>query len=230
MKISYHLGPENNKYCKITTRNDEFNYGIDGIKKGKRFEHEQRRELILHIIAQNVIRYTHLVAIAKELGKTAKKTTDSILEELEKEGFIESDKKGTSANSVKYWKIKSSEPKFAKHLKSEAKEIVKKLEEFVEKVDQSYNSMNKTNKAYAITYLFGIAHDWQPIMEIINRETKIKEEKKKFDSLLNQSYNILFKYDDRNFTDGQPLLRRLLHLNASDSLNNMNTFVKEITQ
>ena len=72
MEITYHTGPSGNKYCKITTRNNEFNYGIDGIRKGKRFFYEQRRELILLIIGQNVIRHTHIIKLANNLGKLAK--------------------------------------------------------------------------------------------------------------------------------------------------------------
>jgi len=62
---------------------------------------------------------------------------------------------------------------------------------------------------------------------IIIHDTRIKKEKKKFDSLLNQTYDIL-KDKKRDQIDGRPFLRRLLHLKASESIVNMNNFLDEI--
>ena len=228
MEITYHVGPSNIKYCKIKTKNYEFNYAIDGIRKGKRFESEQRRDLVLQIIARTMIRHTHVIKLANKLGKLAKKTTEKILLELEKDQLIESEQKGASSNSVKIWMIKRPEREYEKFAKKEAKNIVTDLESYVKSIEKNYEKLNPVMKDYAMANLLDILHSWQPIIEIINHDTRIKKEKKKFDSIVNQAYDILKHHDNRDLIDGRPFLRRLLHLKASDSLMNMNNFLEEI--
>jgi len=75
--------------------------------------------------------------------------------------------------------------------------------------------------------LLEIIHSWQPIIEIINQDTKIQNEKKKFDSLVIRAYQML-QYENRDYIDGRPFLRRLLHLKASEPMMNMNNFLDEI--
>ncbi len=228
MKITYHTGPSSNKYCKITTRNNEFNYGIDGIRKGKLFFYEQRRELILHILGQNPIRHSHLIKIANELGKLAKKTTEKVLIDLEKNRLVEFEQDDSSPNSLKIWKIKSPEFEFEKHAKDEAKNITSHLEDYIQAIEKKFPSFNHVQKDYAMADLLDILHGWQPIIEIISKETKIKNEKKKFDSLVKRTYDLLQKHYKRDFVDGKPFLRRLLHLKASQPMMNMNNFLKVI--
>jgi len=82
-------------------------------------------------------------------------------------------------------------------------------------------------KDYAMANLLEILHSWQPIIEIIDQETKIKNEKKKFDSLVKRAYDIL-KDEERDHIDGRPFLRRLLHLKSSEPMVIMNNFLEEI--
>ena len=227
MEVTYYITKNKNKYAKFTTRNAKIDYNIDGVRKGKRFEHEQRRELVINIIARNKIRHTHLQVLSNYLGKMAKQTTDAILEELEKDGLIESEKIGDSSNSVKTWMIKSSEFEYEKHAKQEAKNIITAVESYVKSLGKNYEKLNPVMKDYAMANLLDILHSWQPIIEIINHESRIKKEKKKFDSLVNQAYDIL-KDEKRDHVDGRPFLRRLLHLKASKSMMTMNEFVEKI--
>ena len=227
VEVTYHITKNKKKYAKFTTRNAKIDYNIDEIRKGKRFEHEQRRELIINIIARNKIRHTHLQVLANYLGKMAKKTTDAILEELEKDGLIESEKIGDSSNSVKTWTIKFPEFKYEKHAKQEAKNIITDLESYVKSIEKNYERLNPVMKDYAMTNLLDILHSWQPIIEIINHDTRIKKEKKKFDSLVQRAYNIL-KYEKRDYIDTRPFLRRLLDLKASEPMVIMNNFLEEI--
>ena len=228
MKITYHAGPSGNKYCKITTRNNEFNYGIDGIRKGKRFSNKQRQELILLVIGQNVIRHTHVIQLGNNLGKLAKKTTEKVLLDLCSEGLIEYEQDDFSPNSVKLWKIKSIERDFEKILKQEVKNIITSLESYIQAIEKKFSSFNHVQKDYAMADLLDILHGWQPIIEIISKETKIKNEKRKFDSLVKKAYNILKKSDNRDLIDGRPFLRRLLHLKASQPMMNIKEFLAEI--
>jgi len=227
VEVTYYIAKNKMKYAKFTTRNAKIDYNIDLIRKGKRFEHEQRRELVINIIARNKIRHTHLQILANYLGKMAKETTDAILEELEKDRLIESEQKGDSSNSVKTWMIKSPEFEYEKHAKQEAKNIITDLESYIKSIEKTYEKLNPVMKDYAMANLLDILHGWQPIMEIINQETRIKNEKKKFDSLVNQAYDIL-KHEKRDYVDGRPFLRRLLHLKASKALVTMNNFLDEI--
>lgn len=227
MEVTYHLGPSKNKYCKITTKNYKIDYDIDRIRKGKRFEHEQRRELIIGLIARNKIRHTHLLKLANELGKIAKKTTEKVLLELKQDGLIESEQEGSSSNSVKMWRIKPPESEIEKHAKKETQNIIANLEEYIQTIEKKFEKLNQVEKDYAIANLLEIMHSWQPIIEIINQETRIKKEKKKFDSLVKRAYDIL-KYEKRDHVDTRPFLRRLLHLKASEPMMKMNEFLEEI--
>ena len=227
MEVTYYIAKNNNKCAKFTTKNSINDYNIEGIRKGKRFENEQRRKLVINIIALNNIRHTHLQVLSHYLGKMAKKTTDAILEELEKDNLIESEKIGDSSNSVKIWSIKSKEFEFEKHAKQESKNIINSLEKYVRSIEKNYEKLNYIMKDYAIIHLLDIIQSWQPIIEIINQDTKIKNEKKKFDSLVNRSYQIL-KDKNREHIDGRPILRRLLHLKASEPMMIMDNFLKEI--
>ena len=227
MEVTYHIGPSRNKYCKITTKNYKINYDIGGIRKGKRFEHEQRRELIIGLIARNKIRHTHLLKLANELGKIAKRTTEKVLLELKQDGLIESEQEGSSSNSVKMWRIKPPESEIEKHAKKETQNIIASLEEYIQAIEKKFEKLNQVEKDYAIANLLDILHSWQPIIEIIDQETRIKNEKKKFDSLVQRAYNIL-KYEKRDHVDSRPFLRRLLHLKASQPMVDMNNFLEEI--
>ena len=227
MELTYGIGPNKTKYCKFKAKNSEFVYDIDGIRKGKRFKHEQRRELIINIIARNHISHNHLLHLTTALGKIAKKTTVKILKELEDDRLIESEQEGNSSNSIKTWMIKSPESEIEKHAKKETQNIIASLQEYIQTIEKKFEKLNQVEKDYAMANLLDILHSWQPIIEIINHDTRIKNEKKKFDSLLNQAYNIL-KYEKRDGIDTRPFLRRLLHLKASEPMVIMNNFLEEI--
>ena len=227
MELTYGVGPNKTKYCKFKAKNSEFIYDIDGIRKGKRFKHEQRRELIINIIARNLISHNHLLHLAAALGKIAKKTTVKILKELEDDRLIESEQKGISSNSIKIWMIKSPESEIEKHAKKEAQNIIAGLEEYIQTIEKKFEKLNNVQKDYAMANLLDILHSWQPIIEIVHQDTRIKNEKRKFDSLVKRAYDIL-KYEKRDGIDTRPFLRRLLDLKASEPMVIMNNYLEEI--
>ena len=53
MEVTYYIAKNSNKCAKFTTKNSINDYNIEGIRKGKRFENEQRRKLVISIIALN---------------------------------------------------------------------------------------------------------------------------------------------------------------------------------
>ena len=227
VEVTYHIGPAKNRFCKVKTRNHEFNYNIDGIKKGKRFTPKQRRELIHQIIAKNNIRHTHIILLAKELGKIAKKTTEKVLLELENAYLIESDQKGTSSNSVKIWMIKPPETNAEKGAKKHVENIVKSVEKYVSRIERIYPKLNDSQKAWSMMYLFQAIHNFQPLIEVINQEYNIRQNKRRFDGLVTRAYKIL-ENEKRDYFDGRPTLRRLLDLQSSQPMVEMNNFLEEI--
>ena len=228
MKITYHTGPNRNRYCKIKVNRGDFNYDIDGIVKGSRDTPERRRDLFLQIVARNQgILHTHLIKIAYELSHLAKRTIENELERMENEKIFESDKEGEQANSLRRWFIKSSESRLEKAAKKEVREIIKLVEDYVSKIAKSYSKFNPARKAWAMTYLLEALHNFQPTIEVINQEFRIKKEKRQFDSIFRRAYNIL-KYEERDYVDGRPLLRRLLQLKSSNPYVEMNNFLEEI--
>ena len=158
----------------------------------------------------------------------AKRTIEKELKNLAEDGFLESEKEGKSySNGARLWFVKPPESEIEKHAKTEIKSIIKTLENYIQTIEKKFEKLNDVQKNYAIANLLGILHSWQPIIEIINQDVKIKNEKKKFDSLVNRAYQIL-QHENRDYIDGRPSLRRLLHLKSSESMMNMNDFLEEI--
>ena len=229
MEITFNVGPQNNRYSKIIQKRGEKIYDIDGIPRRGRFDKKDRLDLYQQIIARNYkIPHTHLIALAQTLShKIAKSTIERDLDYFEKNGNLVSEKFGDSKNSLRVWSVYRPEHDFEKIAKTEAKNIVRTLEQYVNTIEKKFQKFNKVNKDYAMANLLDIIHSWQPIIGIINQDTKIKNEKEKFDSLVNQAYDIL-KHENRDYIDGRPFLRRLLHLRASEPMMNMNNFLEEV--
>ena len=229
MKITYHKGPQNNRYCKIIQKRGEKIYDIDGVPKRGRLDRKDRLDLYLQIIARNFrIPHTHLIFLAQKLSyNIAKRTIENDLNHFDKNGDLESEKLGDSKNSLRVWSPYRPERDFETIAKKESKSIVTSLEQYVNTIEKNFDKLNQVNKDYALANLLDIIHSWQSIIEIINRDVKIKNEKKKFDSLVNRTYQIL-RHENRDYIDGRPFLRRLLHLKASEPMMNMNNFLKEI--
>jgi len=213
----------------IPSNGGEELYDIGELFDGPAKNQEERRLELLKIVSANgPIQHTHVVKLAQELCSIAKRTIEKELKNLEEDGLLESEKEGESySNGSRLWFIKSPEFEYEKHAKQEAKNIVTDLEDYVKSIEKNYEKLNPVMKDYAIANLLDILHGWQPMIEIINQETRIKNEKKKFDSLVKRAYDIL-KDEKRDQIDGRPFLRRLLHLKSSEPMMIMNNFLEEI--
>jgi len=229
MSIAYGLGPNDNICCIIPSNAGEEVYDIGEISTKPPTNQEERRLELLKIVAANgPIQHTHVIKLAQELCSMAKRTIEKELKNLEEDGFLESEKEGESySNGARLWFVKPPESEIEKHAKQEAKNIVTDLESYVKSIGKNYEKLNPVMKDYAMANLLDILHSWQPIIEIINQETRIKKEKKKFDSLVNQAYDIV-KHEKRDYIDGRPFMRRLLHLKASEPMVIMKNFLDEI--
>jgi len=193
MSIAYGLGPNDNICCMIPSNGGEVLYDIGELSIGPAKNQEERRLELLKIVSANgPIQHTHVVKLAQELCSIAKRTIEKELKNLEEDGFLESEKEGESySNGSRFWILKPREFEYEKHTKQEAKNIVTNLESYVKSIEKNYEKLNPVMKDYAMANLLDILHSWQPIIEIINHDTRIKKEKKKFDSLVNQAYDIL---------------------------------------
>jgi len=229
MSIAYGLGPNNNICCMIPSNGGEELYDIGEIFTGPPENQEERRLELLKIVSANgPIQHTHVIKLAQELCSIAKRTIEKELKNLEEDGLLESEKEGESySNGSRRWSIKSPEHEFEKGAKCEAKNLVADLEKYVSIIEKHYDKFNSAWKAWAMTNLFQVIHSYQPCIEVINQETKIKNEKKEFDLLVKRAYNIL-KNENRDKIDGRPMLRRLLQLKASEPYTNMKSFVSQI--
>lgn len=182
----------------------------------------------MQIVARNPgILHTHVIKIADDLCGLAKKTVENELIRLEEDGFLESEKEGESANSRRTWYIHAPESDIEKAAKKEAREVIELIESYVSKIEKSYKKFNPARKAWAMAYLLQALHNFQPTLEVINQEYRMKNEIRKFNALLNRAYNIL-KYEKRDYVDGRPILRRLLDLKSAQPMVEMNNFLSEI--
>jgi len=229
MEVYYGIGENNGICCLISTNRGEELYDIGELSTRPAENQKERRLELLKIVSTNgPIHHTHVVKLAQELCSIAKRTIEKELNNLEEDGLIESEKEGKKySNGSRLWSIKTPEFDFEKHAKKEAKNIITTMERYVKSLEKNYEKLNSVMKDHAMVNLLDILHSWQPIIEIINQDVKIKNEKKKFDSLVNRAYQIL-QHENRDHIDGRPSLRRLLHLKSSESMITMNDFLEEI--
>lgn len=229
MSIAYGLGPNDNICCIIPSNGGEEVYDIGEISTKPPTNQEERRLELLKIVAANgPIQHTHVIKLAQELCSMAKRTIEKELKNLEKDGLLESEKEGESySNGARLWFVKPPESEIEKHAKKETKDIITSLEKYINSIEKKFEKLNQIEKDYAMANLLEIMHCWQPIIEIINQETRIKKEKIKFDSLVKRAYDIL-KHERRDYIDTRPFLRRLLELKASEPMMVMNKFLEEI--
>ena len=166
MEITYHKGPENNRYCKIIQKRGEEIYDIDGIPRRGRLDRKDRLDLYIQIIARNFrITHTHLIFLAQKLSDNiAKRTIEDDLNYFEKKGQLESEKLGDSKNSLRVWSMYRPEHDFEIIAKKESKNIVTSLEQYVNTIEKNFKKINKVNKDYAMANLLDIIHSWQPII------------------------------------------------------------------
>lgn len=229
MKITYHIGPSKNRYCKIVQKRGETIYNIDGILKRGRFDQADRLNLYLQIIGMNYrIPHTHLIFLVQELAyNPSKRTIEEDLDYFEKVGNLDSEKFGDSSNSTRRWSLHRPMFDYEIQTKKEAKAILQNLERYVSKIEKNYDRFSEARRDWAMTNLLRVLHSYQSIIGVINLDVRIRKEKQTFDSLVKRSYNI-FKNDNRDFVDGRPMLRRLLHLKSSNAVMEMEEFCNEI--
>lgn len=185
--------------------------------------------MLLQIVARNAgILHTHIIQIAFALSSLAKRTIEKELDNLEKDQLLESSKEGDSPNAIRRWKIYTPERDFEIHGRKEVQGLIEEIDKHVTKLEKIYNSLDKVNKAWAITYLLQFLSIARAIISVIESDVNIKKEKKRFDEIVNRTYNIL-KYEKRDYIDGRPILRRLLHLRASMSMYELNKFIQKFS-
>lgn len=228
MKITYHTGPNRNRYCKIKVNRGDFNYDIDGIVEGSRDTPERRRDLLLQIIARNGgILHTHVIKIVYEQSGMAKKTVENELERMEEDKILESEKDGDGLNALRHWSIRAPESDIEKGAKKHVENIVKSVEKYVTRVERIYPKLNDSLKAWVMMHLLQAIHNFQPLVEVINQEYNVRQNKRRFDKLVTRAYKIL-ENEKRDYFDGRPILRRLLDLRSSQPMIEMNNFLSEI--
>lgn len=222
MEITHHEGPSGNKYWKIHAGKKEYPYDVDGILEQDRNNQEERQDLLLQIIARNNgIKHTHVIHLAQKFGFTSKITIEKELKNLESMEFIESEKIGDSANAMRLWSIKRPEHNFEKGIKKETKKMITHLDAYIKSIKRNFKQLNEFEKDMVITNLLSVIHGWQPIIGIFNQETKINKEKKIFDSLVAQAYDMLKKHNKRDFIDGRHIMTRMLHQKINPSVTEM---------
>ena len=67
----------------------------------------------------------------------------------------------------------------------------------------------------------------QAIISVIETDVNIKKEKKRLDEIVDPAYNIL-KHEKRDYIDGRPILRKLLHLRSSIPMYELNEFMQKL--
>lgn len=193
-----------------------YKYTIDGIKKGSRYNQEERRDLLLQIVARNPqILHTHVIKLAYGLSGTAKKTVELELSRLEQDGLLESIKLSESPNALRIWELRVFEVSVDKEIKSNINKLLKSLDNSINQLEKKYYNFSIEKKAKALALLLISMNDCQPLFAIGGKIIEGEKRKKEFQILLDRSYEFLLR--DKDFNKIQPLIIQHIYREAKQS-------------
>ena len=193
-----------------------YKYNIDGIKQGSRYNQDERRDLLLQIIARNPdIMHTHVIKLAYELSGTAKKTVELELMRLEEDNLLESIKLSDSPNALRMWELKVFEMPIDKTTKSNVDKLLSSLNNSIVQLEKKYHGFTVERKAKTLAFLLISLNDCQPLFAIGGKIIESEKRKKKFQVLLNRVYEILLS--DKDFHKIQPLTIQYIYREANQS-------------
>lgn len=212
----FQVGDLHTMTYEIRSGRKNFRYNIEGIKKGSRYNQDERRELLLQIIAKNPdIMHTHVIKLTYQLSGTAKKTVELELSRLEQDGLLESIKLSDSPNALRMWELKVLEMPIDKTTKSNVDKLLSSLNNSIVQLTKKYHAFTIEKKAKTLALLLISLNDCQPLFAIGGKIIESEKRKKEFQILLNRVYEILLS--DKDFHKIQPLIIKYIHGKAIQS-------------
>lgn len=228
--ITYKKGPNNNYYCEIKSGHKSVSYDVDGINKGSRNDQNERHDLLLQIVARNFgILHTHVIQLAYELSGMAKRTIEKELSNLEEIGLLESSKEGDNPNALRRWRIFRPRRDFEISTKNEIEILIKNMIKKVTKTEKIYNELSELEKAQIASILLQSVYNIHSLITAVETDVDLKIEKKNLDGLTKQIRNILI-YENRDYINGRPLLRKLLHQKIIESIELLNKTLENVNK
>lgn len=199
-------------------------YNVEGIVTGMRNSQEQRRKLLLQIVSQNPrINHTHVIRIATEYGKIAKRTTEKELARMEEEGLLESKKLSGKANAIRMWQIPILEPSDDKKIKNDLDQFMLGVKEQISQTRKIYHTLSIEKKAELCSLLLLSLNSLQPMLITVGKIIEIEERKSTYQKLIEEVYSILMK--DVEFPSVfSPFIKKVLPI----GMKNMEELIKFI--
>jgi len=139
----------------ITKGKQKIQYNDQNIVKKYRASEEQRKNLLLNIIELNPkIPHTHLIEIALFYGDAkAKRTYENLLNKLENNGIVLSEKTGSSPNSPRLWEISTQESINEKQFQQMFKDSMEKGKKRLDELAQLLPTLSDYQKALLLCIL-----------------------------------------------------------------------------
>jgi len=145
----------------ITKKNQIFQYKDDQVIQKDRRTELKRKTLTLQIIELNPkIPHTHLITMLLHYGKSkSKKTYEKLLNKLEKEGIITSEKMGTYPNAPRLWEMPTDDALYEKQFNEKMTSSFAMRKKQLDNVKLVLPTLSELDKALMLCTLLKSNHE-----------------------------------------------------------------------
>lgn len=182
----------------IIKSKQRFQYVDLNIIKKYRGTEIKRKNLTIQIIELNPkIPHTHLIEMLLYFGEaSAKRTYENLLNKLEKEGIIVSEKTGMSSNSPRLWEISTKETINEKNIQEKLKESAEKSEKRLDELKRLLPKASDYQKALMLCMMLKSNNENLMTAKVANKIGNMNKELTHLTKYENTLHELMLKYSN----------------------------------
>ena len=171
-------------------------YDDQNIIKKYRGTEIKRKNLIIQIIELNPkIPHTHLIEMLLYFGEaSAKRTYENLLNKLEKEGILVSEKTGMTSNSPRLWEISTKETTDERQIKTQLNISMEKSKKRLEELEQMLPKLTDYQKALMFCMLLKSNNENLMSAKVANKIGNMSKQLDHLTKYENTLHELMLKY------------------------------------